>query len=180
MKAYVLLSGGIDSSACVKFYVDLGYEVEALFCDYNQPASKHEAEASREIADYYRIPYKRIETLGLTIPVEGEIIGRNAMLIILALSAIGKIAGKIIIGTHADSQYIDCTDIFLNKMTAILDLYTGGTVVIEAPFQKWSRDEIIDYCLQKGVPIKCTYSCERGVYPPCGECGSCIDRKELD
>lgn len=180
MKAYVLFSGGIDSTACIKFYLDLGYEVEAIFCDYNQPANNQEEKTSREIADFYEVPYRVIKTIGIAIPAEGEIIGRNAMLIIHALLSIGKGVGKIIIGTHADSLYTDCSDIFLNKMTSILDLYTGGTVVVEAPFQNWNREEIIEYCLQKDVPIKRTYSCERGSFPPCGECGSCVDRKELD
>ena len=39
MKAFILLSGGIDSMACVNFYKALNYEVECIFCDYGQPAS---------------------------------------------------------------------------------------------------------------------------------------------
>lgn len=36
MKAFILLSGGIDSMACVNFYKALNYEVECIFCDYGQ------------------------------------------------------------------------------------------------------------------------------------------------
>lgn len=35
MKAFILLSGGIDSMACVNFYKALYYEVECIFCDYS-------------------------------------------------------------------------------------------------------------------------------------------------
>lgn len=31
MKAFILLSGGIDSMACVNFYKALNYEVECIF-----------------------------------------------------------------------------------------------------------------------------------------------------
>ena len=29
-----------------------------------------------------------------------------------------------------------------------------------------------------GVPYELTYSCYNGVYPPCGKCGTCIDRNK--
>jgi 7-cyano-7-deazaguanine synthase len=45
MKAFILLSGGIDSMACVNFYKALNYEVECIFCDYGQPASISEKQA---------------------------------------------------------------------------------------------------------------------------------------
>lgn len=47
MKAFILLSGGIDSMACVNFYKALNYEVECIFCDYGQPASISEKQASQ-------------------------------------------------------------------------------------------------------------------------------------
>ena len=57
MKAFILLSGGIDSMACVNFYKALNYEVECIFCDYGQPASISEKQASQIIAAYYSFPY---------------------------------------------------------------------------------------------------------------------------
>ena len=53
MKAIVLLSGGLDSMACVHFYLKMGYEVSALFCDYGQPAAPQEREAAICIANYF-------------------------------------------------------------------------------------------------------------------------------
>ena len=46
MQAIVLLSGGIDSMACIHFYLNQGYSIEALFCDYGQPASVREMESA--------------------------------------------------------------------------------------------------------------------------------------
>jgi len=38
-RALVLASGGIDSTACLFYYKELGYDVEALFVDYRHPAN---------------------------------------------------------------------------------------------------------------------------------------------
>ena len=68
MKAYVLLSGGIDSMSCVNFYKTLGYEVECIFCDYGQPALIPEKQASKKIAAYFEVPYETIEVKNINIP----------------------------------------------------------------------------------------------------------------
>lgn len=70
MKAFILLSGGIDSLACVNFYKALDYEVECIFCDYGQPASISEKQASQKIAVYYNVPYKIIEVKKRVSPKE--------------------------------------------------------------------------------------------------------------
>jgi len=36
-KVLVLASGGIDSTACLFYYKELGHEIEALFVDYGHP-----------------------------------------------------------------------------------------------------------------------------------------------
>ena len=55
MNVIVLLSGGIDSMACVEFYLKQGYSVEGLFFDYGQPALKAESVAANRIATHYGI-----------------------------------------------------------------------------------------------------------------------------
>ena len=79
MKAFILLSGGIDSLACVNFYKALDYEVECIFCDYGQPAAISEKQASQKIAAYCNVTYKIIEVKNINIPKFGEICGRNAL-----------------------------------------------------------------------------------------------------
>lgn len=39
LEVLVLLSGGIDSTACLDFYLQLGRPSCALFVDYGQPAA---------------------------------------------------------------------------------------------------------------------------------------------
>ena len=179
MKAFILLSGGIDSMACINFYRDLGYDVECIFCDYGQPAATIEIQASQKIAKYYQIPYKAIEITNMDIPKSGEICGRNALLVWTAFCKIGFGTYKIILGIHAGTKYPDCSPEFVNVTNRVFDLYTGGTVMLEAPFINWHKSDIVAYCIKNSLPYNYTYSCETGSMPPCGKCLSCLDRKEL-
>ena len=64
-------------------------------------------------------------------------------------------------------------------MQAVLDLYSEG-VQLAMPFLHWTKAEVFEYCLIKDVPLHLTYSCERGLDPPCGYCLSCMDREAFD
>ena len=136
MKAYVLLSGGIDSMSCVNFYKTLGYEVECIFCDY-------------------------------------------ALLVWTAFSKIGFGTYKIVLGTHAGTEYPDCSSHFIDATNRVFDVYTNGTVILEAPFINWQKADIVAYCRTNSLPYHYTYSCEMGSVPPCGRCLSCLDRREF-
>jgi len=177
MKAIVLLSGGIDSTACLKFYLDLSYEVECIFCNYGQPALEPELQAAKAISEIYDVPLHIIDTSSLAIPSSGEICGRNALLVIQALCFMGFGTYKIILGIHAGSDYTDCSPGFVAKINCLLYLYADGTIFLEAPFIKWDKNGIISYCKEKEVPGHLTYSCETESVPPCGKCLSCLDRK---
>lgn len=177
MKSIILLSGGIDSSACLNFYHNIGYEIECLFCDYGQPAAIPELQAANAISKHYRVPLYTIRTTNINIPKSGEICGRNALLVLQAFCFKGFGTYKIILGTHSGTKYVDCTQHFINEMNRVLDCYSNGTVYLEAPFIKWGKGEIAEYCKVQEIAYKMTYSCETGNVPPCGKCLSCLDRK---
>lgn len=170
MKAFILLSGGIDSMACVNFYKALNYEVECIFCDYGQPASISEKQASQIIAAYYSVPYETIEVKNINIPKLGEICGRNALLIWAAFCKIGFGSYKIVLGIHAGTEYSDCSPQFIDATNRLFDVYTNGTVIAEAPFINWKKADIVAYCRANSLPYHYTYSCEVGSVPPCGRC----------
>ena len=179
MKAFILLSGGIDSMACTYYYLKLGYEVEGVFCNYGQPAFASEYNAAKSISNYYSIPLHVITTTGTKDSITGEICGRNALLVVEALFHIGFGEYKIILGIHDGTGYSDCSRLFVDEINRVLDLYSGGTIVTEAPFVDLYKSEIIQFCKDNKLPIELTYSCENGTVPPCGACPSCLDRKEL-
>jgi 7-cyano-7-deazaguanine synthase len=177
-KVVVLLSGGLDSSACLKFYLDLGFHVSALFVDYGHAAARAEMAAANSIASHYGVKLNCIRCLDFPLSGEGFIQGRNAFLLFCALMVLRN-SGMIAIGIHSGTSYADCTPDFVELMQRTFDLYTQGTIRIVTPFLLWDKAKIWHYSLDRGVPISKTYSCEEGLSVPCGHCLSCKDMKSL-
>ncbi len=61
MKAVVLLSGGLDSTVCLKKAVDEGAQVLAVTFDYGQKASKRELSAARRICKKLNVEHEVIK-----------------------------------------------------------------------------------------------------------------------
>jgi len=153
----VLLSGGIDSTACVAYYVSLGYDVCALFIDYGQPEAKLEQAAAIAIAKHYDLTLKQLAVFGYKAP-EGYVPARNAMLLSAALMSFDYEYGIISLGIHAGTPYADCSPYFEQAMQRVFDVYSQGRVRINAPFLHWTKGEIWDYAQMTGVPLFLTKS----------------------
>ncbi len=89
------------------------------------------------------------------------------------------------IGVHAlDTPYPDCRPEFITAAEAAIN--AGSTLTarkkvrlhVWAPFLGMTKREIALLGKGLGVPFEKTYSCYRGTEPPCGECPTCIQRKE--
>ena len=134
--AWVLLSGGIDSSACVSFYVDQGFSTEGVFIDYGQIALTREIRAAESIAEHYGIPLNKFRWCGGRQKKSGFICGRNAFLLLSALMELPQAAGVLAIGIHSGTTYQDCSAFFVHKMQVLFDDYTHGKLQIGTPFLK--------------------------------------------
>ncbi len=175
----VLLSGGVDSASLLALCAEQTVYAEALFVDYGQRAAEPERAAAVTIAKAYDVTLRYVSAQIGSIP-EGEILGRNALLVHLALATAPPGATTIMIGIHAGTTYRDCSPVFVEVMQASLDLHRDGTVQIAAPFVTWAKHEVYAYARASDVPLDFTYSCEAGTVPACGTCLSCQDRKLLD
>jgi 7-cyano-7-deazaguanine synthase len=175
----ILLSGGIDSAACVAFYLNEGFSVHGLFVDYGQAAVRPEYRSAKAIADHFRIPLSKLQWSGLHRKGVGLIIGRNAFLLSLAMMECADRAGIIAIGVHSGTRYPDCSPAFVQKMQTVFDFYARGRLQIGAPFLHWKKADIWKFCKTSGVPLELTYSCEGGLEQPCGSCSSCRDQEAL-
>jgi 7-cyano-7-deazaguanine synthase len=178
MLSVVLLSGGIDSAAALASVLPMGDQTEALFIRFGQPAETEEAQAARAVSLHYAVPIREVAVSGQTFEA-GEIRGRNAFFIHLALLLCPGEPATIIIGVHAGTSYKDCSPEFMALMQRSLEFHTGGTIAVVAPFIAWSKADVFAHARALGVPIELTYSCERGGGAPCGKCLSCQDREKL-
>ena len=177
--AWLLLSGGIDSAACIAFYLNQRFTVNCIHVSFGQPAEKYERIASNSIAQHYGVHLTNLRWQGSVTYRPREIVGRNAFLLYGALTDIGDDTGILATGIHAGTPYYDCSPAFLSAMQTIFDGYCGGTLRIAAPFLTWSKHDILLFCKSQRVPIELTYSCEAGRMPPCRRCPSCKDRELL-
>jgi 7-cyano-7-deazaguanine synthase len=178
-RALVLTSGGIDSTACVKYYQDLGFKVEGFFVDYGQKSRLKERESVQKIASFYNIDIKFLDVDVKQTFSLGEIKGRNGFLIMAAMLAKPDFRGLISLGIHAGVPYYDCSNTFAKKMSVLVTEYSNGQFNLDFPFLEWDKKMICFYCKDMKVPVHLTYSCENGD-EPCGKCQSCLDRMALN
>lgn len=175
----VLMGGGIDSTALVRYYQKLNYQPEGIFFDYSQPSSREELKAVTNICNFFEIGFKTIKlSPALSRGTSDEFKCRNALFILNAAAQTNR-AGIIGLGIHSGTKYFDCSSGFLSSMQVVLDGYFGGSTKLDAPFVSWSKFQILDYFKDQCLPIDITYSCQYGKPGGCGVCSSCEDRKAL-
>jgi len=182
-RTIVLLSGGLDSTAVLAMLSDHRPRLEALFVDYGQPAAPAERVASRSVASKFGVSWQEVSALPGPVAAQGEVPGRNLLLLALAntwAQSSGGGALRLALGIHAGTSYADCSPAFVRAAQALLDLGTGGSVRVVAPFLFWSKSTLAAWAMEKGVPIHLTFSCERGPKVPCGTCLSCRDRAAVE
>ena len=175
----VLLSGGIDSTACVKYYKDQKMNVFGIHISYNQLSEVQEMKAANMIADYFEIPIKFLTLTNATPKYSGIILGRNAFLIITALLELPFESGLISLGIHSGTDYYDCSESFTLSLQNIIDTYTSGKIKLDCPFINWSKLDIINYFKSRSLPLSITYSCENGHKTRCGNCATCLELERL-
>lgn len=178
--ALILVSGGIDSTAMVKYYLNQGYNITGLFVDHGQLSSKYELEAAQKIGRHYDFPLEVVRINSFQDFSAGEIRGRNLFLLSTAMLSYPREFGVIAIGVHNGTGYIDCSKSFIESTQNVFNIYNDGLIQIGAPFIEMTKQDIIAFCLKHEIPLNLTYSCERGVSDGCGECLSCKDKIKID
>lgn len=178
-KATVLLSGGIDSTTCLAYYLDEGFCVDALFVDYGQAAAERELRAAKSVCGHFRVPLRVVRLTGVSRKGPGLIVGRNAFLLFTAALELRVGVGLIAIGIHSGTRYRDCSSLFVRGIQRVLDTCTGGAVQIGVPFLEWRKPDVWAFAEKMRIPLSLTYSCERGLVQPCGSCDSCSDLEAL-
>jgi 7-cyano-7-deazaguanine synthase len=155
-----------------------GLSVSGLFVDFGQAAAHREREASTAMAKALDVDLT-VRSIGPSYALgEGELPGRNALLISLAVFELGQGPGLIGIGVHAGTRYYDCSVPFIEAMNGLVQEQTDSRIAVTAPFVTWSKAEVYRVFEESGLAVSDTYSCEAGD-TPCGTCLSCQDRASL-
>jgi len=202
-KACVLLSGGMDSTACLHWALTKYGEVRAVGFDYGQPQRDAELTAAGRVARRRGVPFEIIalaDTLhsGILAAVPSHesvpsssihrafVPGRNLVFLSVALSRamrwwpdVGRL--RLVIGAVAEdtSGFPDCTGAFLQAASTALSAAVAVDVKVRAPFNTITKAEMLAVA-SKFFPdsltdIQESWSCYAG-RGPCGTCTPCVLR----
>ena len=104
----VLYSGGIDSTACLSYYLLNGYSPCALWVDYGQAAKTPELNAVKAVTAHFGVPLKIIHVRHLEwffMQSGDELRGRNIFLASIGVCAFPESHGLITMGIHEGTNY---------------------------------------------------------------------------
>ena len=116
-------------------------------------------------------------------PVSTYVPFRNGLFLASAASIALSLEAEIIYyGAHSDdaagSASPDCSKVFNDAMNTAIYEGSGHKIKILAPFVEWNKKQVVAEGVKLGVPYEMTWSCYEGGDEPCGECGTCRDRRE--
>ena len=180
----VLLSGGVDSSTALALALSRDSQVVAVSIAYNQQHAQAELAAAKAVAQHYGVDHRILDLASIfagshsalnaannLVASQGdyadqeapntEVEFRNGVFIAILTSLAMQLgADALYFGAHLDDSgviYPDCSPDFVAAM---------------------DQADIVKLGLELGVPYHLTYSCYAGSQPPCGQCGTCIDRRK--
>jgi len=202
-KVVVLLSGGMDSVTAIYEAAHQYEVVAALSFHYGAKHNDRELPLAKWHADKLGVPHLIIPldfigeqfdsdllTKGGEIPkghYEEETMKKTVvpfrngiMLSIAGGLAESKAAQGLVIAAHAGDHaiYPDCREDFMKAMADAIRLGTYAEVEILRPFIAMSKAEIARRGSVLGVDFAQTWSCYVGGDIQCGECGTCVERRE--
>ena len=104
----VLSSGGIDSTACLSYYLSNGYSPYALWVDYGQVSKVPELKAVKAVTAHFSVPLKFIKVQGFQVILTksgDEFRGRNLLLASIGVCSFPFSHGLIAMGVHTGTNY---------------------------------------------------------------------------
>lgn len=207
-KAVILFSGGLDSTTCLAYAQNLGFDCYALSFNYGQ---RHSAElnAAKKIAAHFGAKHKifnlevnqfggsALTDTNLHVPDYEEknthipityVPARNTIFLSIALAWAEVLNAKdIFIGvSYIDySYYPDCRPEYIKVFQDLVNLATKsgveeGGIKIHTPIIHLSKAETIKLGHDLGVDYRMTVSCYQANEKghACGKCDSCSLRKK--
>jgi 7-cyano-7-deazaguanine synthase len=201
MNAIILYSGGMDSTVLLNEYKnDIRLAVSFNYgSKHNEKEITHAENNTKklgishikiDISNVFRYFQSDLLKSGGEIPLghyadenmkKTIVPFRNGILLSIA-AGIGESNNldTILIANHFGDHaiYPDCRKSFINPMTEAISQGTMNNIKIFAPYTELTKRDIALIGKRLGVDFSQTYSCYKGGDIHCGECGTCVERKE--
>lgn len=203
-KVLVVLSGGLDSTVLLAYYINKGYDVTAIHFNYGQKASAVEDFAVTKLTEYYNIPLIKydIRSLFKNLSDKSKLLNandnniecnldmpiyyvpnRNMIMLSIAMSIAESLnIGIVAFGAnHIERNYPDNTSYFTDYIDNIakVALNFNNALKIETPFVYMSKKDIVQLGKKLNVPFEYSNSCyypkiDNNKIVECGKCTSCV------
>ncbi len=203
MKVVVLCSGGMDSVTAL-YWAQREHEVlAAVSFDYGAKHHARELPLAAEHAARLGVRHEVIELpfvdrlfasdllqSGGEIPeghYEAEnmkrtvVPFRNPIMLSIATGFAESIGAEgLVIAAHGGDHaiYPDCRENFMQAMAEAMRLGTYAGIQLLRPFIALNKGEIAAEGARLGVDFARTWSCYKGGALHCGQCGTCVERRE--
>lgn len=195
------LSGGLDSSSLLFEYKD-NIKLAVSF-KYPSNHNVRELKCAKEVAERAGIPHRIIDVTEVFKGFKSALLSgadavpnaeynaesikelvvpfRNGIFLsILAGLAESENCEYIALASHSGDHtvYCDCRPEFSMAMDKAIELGTSNGVRFFCPYKDVSKAVVTYRGIKAGLDPKWTYSCYKGGDKPCGECPTCVERKE--
>jgi 7-cyano-7-deazaguanine synthase len=204
--AVAVVSGGLDSVTLAHLLHARGWNLSLLAIDYGQ-RHKRELALAQACAQRLGAEIHTVDLTGLRPLLKGSALtddvvvphghyaapsmaativpNRNAIFLAVAYAAAVAAGAQLVaIGVHAGDHpvYPDCRPAFIESFAAMQKIATEGSgdarLELYAPFLNMGKHDIVRLGADLGVPFVETWSCYEGGALHCGNCGTCVERRE--
>ncbi|MGE9296352.1 MAG: 7-cyano-7-deazaguanine synthase QueC [Puniceicoccales bacterium] len=203
MKSVIIYSGGLDSTVLLYHLREAGAELAALSVNYGQRHAR-EIDCARRFCAELGIEHREADLRSLA-PLLGDnsltdrdvavphghyteatmkatvVPNRNMIMLSVAAGwAISQKADNVAYAAHSGDHaiYPDCRTEFADALDAAIRLADWHEVSLYRPFVQMTKADIVARGAELGVPFDRTWSCYEGGSLHCGQCGTCIERRE--
>jgi len=203
MHTVAIFSGGLDSTVLLHKLLAEGDHVLALSVDYGQ-RHRRELDNAYRIAAKLKVEWHLADLSSIRPLLAGSsqtsddmpvphghyaaenmkqtvVPNRNMIMLSVAAGwAISRKADRVAYGAHAGDHtiYPDCRPEFTQALGHAIGLADWHQVELYCPFLGLNKGQIVQLGAKLGADFSQTWSCYEGGELHCGQCGTCVERRE--